>query len=324
VTSLPGDLAAALDEVVCAAKPADLTRAVDVLVAGYRDGVGRVGPVTDTEVLAYAAYRMPATYGAVRAVATALAHAAPAYAPSAVLDVGGGTGAATWALAEVFPTLSAVTVLEPDPAMSALGRRLASRAGSPAIRAASWVADDVTTAALPQPVDLAVMSYSLGELAAPARAAAVRRLAAAAGTVAIVEPGTPRGYQTVLAARDVLVEAGLGVVAPCPHGAECPLRALDDWCHFAVRIERAPLHRRVKRGVLGYEDEKFSYVVASAAGLAPAAGRLVRHPQHRKGHTVLRICGADGQIVETTASKRQGPTYRAARDAKWGDPWPPP
>jgi ribosomal protein RSM22 (predicted rRNA methylase) len=323
VTSLPADLAAALDDALASARTADLTRAVDALVVDYRDGAHR-GAVTEVAAAAYAAYRMPATFGAVRAVAAALAALSPSFAPRTLLDVGGGTGAAVWAVAEALPSLSAATVLEPDRAMADLGRRLASLAGSTAVQSASWVDADVTGGGALPAVDLAVASYSLGELAEPARLAAVRRLAAVAHTVAIVEPGTPRGYRTVLAARDVLVDAGLRVVAPCPHSAECPLRDGADWCHFAVRVERTPLHRRVKRAALGYEDEKFSYVVASATGAAPAAGRLIRHPQHRKGHTLLQVCREEGEIVETTIAKSDRAAYRTARDAKWGDAWPPP
>ena len=58
-----------------------------------------------------------------------------------------------------------------------------------------------------------------------------------------------------------------------------------DWCHFAARVNRSALHRRLKEGQLGYEDEKYSYVAAAATGhlARPASGRIVRHPVFRKG-----------------------------------------
>ena len=60
---------------------------------------------------------------------------------------------------------------------------------------------------------------------------------------------------------------------------------------------------------------------AAAADLPP--GRILRHPLHRKGMVLLRVCTADGTAVTETVSKRQGERYRAARDLAWGDPWPP-
>jgi ribosomal protein RSM22 (predicted rRNA methylase) len=139
--------------------------------------------------------------------------------------------------------------------------------------------------------------------------------------MAVVEPGTPAGYSRVLAAREALLAAGFRVVAPCPHQAPCPLRE-PDWCHFAVRINRSSLHRRVKGAQLGYEDEKFAYVVGIRDQLPqPPPARVLRHPVTRKGLVALRLCTREGTVAPETVSKRQGDRYRAARDLVWGDPW---
>src|SRR5690606_27604170 len=100
------------------------------------------------------------------------------------------------------------------------------------------------------------------------------------------EPGTPAGYQRILAARDRLRQRGAALAAPCPHDAACPM-AGRDWCHFAVRLDRSRLHRHLKGAALGWEDEKFSYVVAVPPG-APdprrASARIVRRPRKETGH----------------------------------------
>jgi ribosomal protein RSM22 (predicted rRNA methylase) len=154
---------------------------------------------------------------------------------------------------------------------------------------------------------------------------------AAGEAVVVVGPGTPDGYARIIEARDRLLDAGLTVLAPCPHGGRCPIVPGEDWCHFATRVSRSSLHRRVKGGSLPYEDEKFSYVAAVTPALldrlagapSPAPARIVRKPQIRKGQVLLDLCTADDGLRRTTVSKRHGADYRAARNADWGDEWPP-
>lgn len=266
---------------------------------------------------------MPATYAAARSALGRCAQLTPEFRPRTQLDVGGGTGATVWAAAETWPSLQAVTVLERVPALMGLGERLAATATSEAVRRAVWhpatIGPDV---ALPG-ADLVTMSYVLGEVPQAARSGVVGRLAASGAVVALIEPGTPDGYDRVIAARDLLIALGMTVVAPCPHDLECPIPRGRDWCHFSVRVDRSPLHRRTKAATLGFEDEKFSYVVASAVRRQQAANRVVRHPQQRKGLVSLRLCTAHDGLATQTVSRRQGDVYRAARRLAWGDAWPP-
>ena len=93
-----------------------------------------------------------------------------------------------------------------------------------------------------------------------------------------------------------------------------------DWCHFSERLERSSLHRRLKSGELGYEDEKFSYVVASRLAARKAAARIVRHPAARKGYVELQLCAPDG-LRKETVTRSQGEEYKRARKAEWGEEW---
>ena len=97
----------------------------------------------------------------------------------------------------------------------------------------------------------------------------------------------------------------------------------EDWCHFSARVSRSSLHRQVKGGSLAYEDEKFSYVAAARFPVTPAPSRVVRKPQIRKGQVLLDLCEAESLLRRTTVTKRHGLLYKAARDADWGDVWPP-
>jgi ribosomal protein RSM22 (predicted rRNA methylase) len=214
-------------------------------------------------------------------------------------------------------------VLDWSDAALDLGRTLARGADSAAVRAAEWRQVSLSSGKRLPEADLVTISYVIGELTAADRTALVAEAArAAGGAVIIVEPGTPDGYARVIAARDQLIAAGYRILAPCPHDAACPVQA-PDWCHFAARVNRSSLHRQVKGGSLPYEDEKFSYVAAARFPATPAVSRVVRHPQLRKGQVLLELCTRDEGLRRTTVTKRHGADYRAARDADWGDAWPP-
>ncbi|MER5433810.1 small ribosomal subunit Rsm22 family protein [Streptomyces sp. NPDC002588] len=316
-------LRAALGELLDGLPPRQAAQAVERLIANYRGATPTDAPILRdrADVAAYAAYRMPATFEAVRAALEALADAAPEWRPAAQVDVGGGTGAATWAVSAVWEGTRPVTVLDwAEPAL-ALGREVA--AANPALREARWRRARIGASLALEDTDLVTVSYVLNELAARDRAALVDAAASAAQAVVIVEPGTPDGYARVIEARDRLIAAGFRIAAPCPHSAACPIVPGADWCHFSARVSRSSLHRQVKGGSLPYEDEKFSYVAAARFPVSPAPSRVVRRPQIRKGQVLLDLCEAEERLGRTTVTKKHGDLYKAARDAGWGDAWPP-
>ncbi len=306
--------------------PKQAAQAVERLIASYRGTTPTGAPVLRdrSDVAAYAAYRMPATFEAVRAALAALRDAAPEWVPATHTDIGGGTGAASWAVAEAWEDEAPrTTVLDwAEPAL-ALGRELAAASGAPTLRAAQWQRSRISAELRLERSDLVTVSYVLKELTEKGRAAVVAEAARTAQTVVIVEPGTPDGYDRIIEARDRLIEAGLTVAAPCPHSAACPIVPGEDWCHFAARVSRSSLHRQVKGGSLPYEDEKFSYVAATRFPVRPAPSRVVRKPQIRKGLVLIDLCTADDGLTRETVTKRHGGLYRSARDVAWGDAWPP-
>jgi ribosomal protein RSM22 (predicted rRNA methylase) len=96
----------------------------------------------------------------------------------------------------------------------------------------------------------------------------------------------------------------------------------SDWCHFAVRLERSAEHRQAKDVSLGYEDEKYSYLIASKIPSSLPTARILRPPQRRSGHTILTLC-SEGHVQQSTISKKQKDLYKQSRKADWGDCWPP-
>ncbi|WUH93828.1 small ribosomal subunit Rsm22 family protein [Streptomyces sp. NBC_00433] len=323
---LPDDLRAALADQLRSTAPSRASAQVDRLIESYRGTTPTAAPILRdaADVAAYAAYRMPATYAAARTALGAFRLQSGDWAPQTHLDLGGGTGAATWAVADAWQDAAhRSTVLDWSQPALTLGAALAKTAHTAAVRDADWTRQPLGGATrLPQ-ADLVTVSYVLGELTPADRESLVSAaIGAAGGAVVVVEPGTPEGYARVLAARDSLIAAGLHILAPCPHDGTCPVTG-DDWCHFAARVQRTALHRQIKGASLPYEDEKFSYVAAARFPADPASARVVRHPQIRKGLVLLDLCQCPPGLDRTSVSKRHGPTYRAARATDWGDPWPP-
>ncbi|HEY9437455.1 MAG TPA: small ribosomal subunit Rsm22 family protein, partial [Streptomyces sp.] len=94
-------LRTALAALLAGLPPTQAAQAVERLIASYRGTTPTDAPVLRdrSDVAAYAAYRMPATFEAVRSALGALREAAPDWTPATHTDVGGGTGAASWAVA---------------------------------------------------------------------------------------------------------------------------------------------------------------------------------------------------------------------------------
>jgi ribosomal protein RSM22 (predicted rRNA methylase) len=314
---LPEALGAAIEAEVAGVPAAELRRAAENLTASYRAPASRARHVaTRAHRLAYAVVRAPATYAAVRTALGEVAARVPAGSVRSVLDAGAGPGVAAWAARDAFPDAERVTLVERDAALVDLGRRLAGSS----LGDARWITADLERVAAFEPHDLVVASYVAGELDERAARALVARLwDAARVALVVVEPGTPRGFATVRAVRDELIARGASIAAPCPHARECPM-AGDDWCHFAARVERTSLHRRVKGGDLGHEDEKYAYVAASRSAARPAVSRIVRHPRRREKYVELELCTRDG-LERRVVTRGDRALYRPARKAAWGGAW---
>ena len=325
MTHMPQDLQRALNEVLGSIRTGALFPVVERLTTQYRRGDVPTRPILSTpeDAIAYATYRMPATYAAVRNGLARLAALCPDFRPRTLLDVGGGTGAAVWAAAERWPGLASAVVLEQSEPVISTGQRLATGSEMPVVRQARWTCTTLAQSTTLPSADLAVMSYVLGELPEAARKALVPELARAATVVALFEPGTPAGYERIVAARTELISQGMTIAVPCPHDRPCPITPGADWCHFAARVHRTSVHRQVKAATLGYEDEKFSYVVGIRGEHVQVGNRIVRHPLRKKGLVEFRLCTRNGELANCTVSRRQGDVYRAARHADWGDAWPP-
>lgn len=306
------ELQEAIDSLIGKASPSVLKQASAMLSKTYAKAQGS-RPIFENEParLAYLAARMPATFGAVSAVLRQLP-----VSPTSWLDLGAGPGTASWAAAALFPESTSFTLIEKSPHAIEIGKELA--VDHPILKKSEWISKGLPCD-LPQ-AEAAILSYALGELERPSQFIDSWWKAHIPFLI-IVEPGTPRGFSSIKKARDQIISLGGLLLAPCPHAFACPLKE-NDWCHFSARIQRTRLHRYLKEGTLGFEDEKYSYLIASKGPIPMLkSARILRHPQKNSGHVRLSLCTTQGNAEEITVGRSNKNFYRKARDASWGDSW---
>ncbi len=317
---LPVELRQALERELAGVDGRELARASAELTESYRGGgAGKWAIASPAQRVAYAAVRMPATYAANLAVMRELKLRAPETKIHTLLDLGAGPGTALWAAAQSWPDLQRATLVERDIGFIDLGKRLSAETAFQF--ESQWMGQELRQFT-GGPHDAVLLSYVIGELREDALRELLRRAwTATAQALLVIEPGTPEGYRRVLAAREFLIGLGAELAAPCPHEEECPMLSRPgEWCHFAARVERTAMHRKIKGGTLGHEDEKFSYVIFCRQPMARAGARIVRHPLRHKGHVQLELCAREG-LKRETVTRKAGASYRAARNAEWGDAW---
>jgi ribosomal protein RSM22 (predicted rRNA methylase) len=313
---IPSSLQNAIEEIAAKIPLSSLKSAYQQISEAYHRGEASDFLFTHpTQILAYLLARLPATYAAVYSAMQSLIERLPEWNCCSVLDIGSGPGTASWAAAELFPDLSQITLLEKSEPMIAIGKQLASYSEGLALQNSHWLQQDLTKRfALPK-ADLTIFSYVFAEIDC---LDLIQKTWEQGTSLLIVEPGTPKGFANILAARKKLIELGAFIAAPCPHHFACPIAG---WCHFPARVERTKVHKLLKEGSLGYEDEKYSYVAASPLSPLPVEGRVVSSPLKLSGHVKLSLCTREGQIEQKTVTRKQKEIYRRARDAEWSSIW---
>ena len=267
--------------------------------------------------LAYIAARMPATYSAAVSVIDELHARVPELEVRSLLDIGSGPATCLWA-ASKFSRLRQAKLVEPDREMAALGEQLLTRSLQMPSVDREWQISDFNGISPDSKYDVVISGYVLSELDDLQRKQLVNiAWETSRHAVVLVESGSMKGFRHILDSRDQLISLGAHIVAPCPHAGNC-LMASDDWCHFGVRLNRSSIQRRVKEAVLAYEDEKYSYVVATHGIGSVAAGRVIRRPVVSKGRVKLDLCTGEG-IIQKTLIKGNGDSYRKAKKLNWAD-----
>mgnify|MGYP005797981393 FL=1 len=280
----------------------------------YRERTGDTLLNTEIEALAYSIMRMPATYGAVY---TALKHTLERMDGNiqSVVDIGAGTGAATWAISELLDTKD-IQCFEREQVMLELGKSFMSQ--NPNLKDVSWKYMDIVEDDLDVKADLVVTSYMLNEIKPEERENVINKLMKSSNhIILIIEPGTPAGFKNIREVQKIAIENGFHIIAPCTFQGVCSLPDRD-WCHSIVRMERTKVHKLLKSADLPYEDEKFSYIAISKEKYDNSGIRILRHPMIEKGKITLKVCH-NGEIEDMIVTKKDKELFKMVKKKKCGD-----
>src|SRR5215468_10347760 len=234
---------------------------------------------------AYLLFYWPVSYAQARAVLGELPRR-----PRSVLDLGSGPGPVAFAALDAGA--SEVTAADRSAAALTLARALAAEAEEP-LATRSWNGG----AALPEGQFDAI---TLGHVLLERAAAQVRP----GGSLVVLEPALRDTSRELLQTRDLLVQRGFAVRAPCLWRGACPaLVKASDWCHAERSWSPPPLLDALAREAgLHKEALKMSYLVLAPRGeawLDPPAGRLFRivsEPLEGKGRQRYMGCGPEGRL----------------------------
>ncbi len=309
---LPSSISEKIAQLTAQASVAELHKAFQKVSSQYRSRLFQPFE-TKEERLAYLLFRLPATYAVGQEVFTRLMNVWPEFCPKSIVDIGAGPGSMLLVMEQLFQQPMQAKAIEKDSYFVELAKHYLAWP-------VEWVQEDIVNVPSDVPsFDCAIMSYSYGEMDEARRLKCLAYMQHAACAV-VIEPGTPVGYRTILHVREAMIASGYRVIAPCPHSASCPLPA-SDWCHFSCRLPRTKVHKLIKEGTLGYEDEKFSYVILvkeSTVCGQQCHRRIIRDPMHRSGHSQFHVCCQDGAVRDVVLS-RKNESYRLAKKAGWGD-----
>ena len=312
---IPDELKKSIDKLLNKNKTNKIVENAQRISERYRnnDGKGKRLLTEKDEAISYAISRMPATFGAVY---SAFQHTLENYNEKleSLLDIGAGTGSATWAINELV-SLNEVKCFERENSMISIGKQIMDNTE---LSGVEWRKYDILLDEIKERADIVVTSYMINELPESEREETIQKLWNATSKILIIiEPGTPDGFENILKIREKLLKDGGYVIAPCSHQGKCMIEK-DDWCAFYTRIARSNIHRQAKKGELAYEDEKFSYIAFSKIKVENKSARILRHPQIFKGYIKVKLCTEDG-IQDKVFSKKDGETYKMIRKLDAGE-----
>ena len=277
------------------------------------------------DVAGYLALRTPATYAQMYGALSQLKEVLPSFRPHSLLDIGSGPGTATWAVAEIFPSLRQVKMLEKQKEFISLSKNIA--AAYPKLNI-EWKQTNFLTDTphLEYLYDVVVISNVLNETGD----FEMRKMIEFAqeycnGVVIVVEPGTSYGNDIIHFAAQSFMRKGGNLLAP--YVGNTVVVDEKEWIHFSQKIERPDFQKRIRKALRedsltpsDIEEAKFTFVVWSKTSpIERPWGRLIQKPEIFKGYVELTVLTAQ-KVEKVKVLKRNKELFHFAKNLHWGDP----
>ncbi|XP_008297457.1 methyltransferase-like protein 17, mitochondrial [Stegastes partitus] len=288
----------------------------------------------------YMAARLAGGYAAVRRALNEIKKRDPSFAPQSLLDFGSGLGTVAWASHSCWgDSLKEMVCVDSSGPMNILAERLLKGDDERAEPHFKQVYFRQFLPVSPKvQFDLVVAAFTLSELpnGKDREDAAFTLWRKTSSYLVLVENGTKEGHQTLMEARDTLLNKEektihdfrpASVFAPCSHELMCPKLAREPItpCNFQQMYHPLSLPG-IKNS--NHSMEKFSYLILSRTEPVEAEGvtwaRLTAPVLRRSRHVHCHMCCPDGQLQHkvVTARKHSRDVYRCARSSDWGDQVP--
>lgn len=307
----------------------DVARGVRTLSLGLtRDRALAGQKYMDDPVLlgAYLLFYWPVSYAQARRVLGELPRR-----PRSVLDLGSGPGPVAFAALDAGA--KDVTCADRSRPALQLATQLAVEAGE-GLPTREWGPERP----LPEGAfDVITMGHVVNELFGPPSEAVLQRRAALleqiaarltpGGALVVLEPALRETSRAILGVRDLMVQRGYAVRAPCFFRGDCPALVKEsDWCHAERTWQPPPVVEAIARAAgLHKEALKMSYLVLAPKGEAwaePPPGRIFRivsEPLQGKGRARYMGCGPEGRVGLALQEKHRAPQNEAFFSLQRGD-----
>lgn len=235
---------------------------------------------------------------------------------SSILDLGSGTGSIFWALKNFISTAK-ITAVEKQANMIKYSKILSK----PLDYDINFVNSDVLSSKVKEleAFDLVIESFMLNEMTFSDRTKTLDLMYNKSKKyIILIEPGTPNSFEKMMQDRNYLLSKGMQLLLPCPHSDNCKLQ--NDYCNFSVRVNRTKLSKSIKDGTLGYEDEKYFYLIfAKEPQDFNHQATILRKPVYAKNRIELKLCNKDGSIIKKIITKNNKSQYSEIKKLKHGD-----